>query len=291
MLNEALFSALDGFTQLTLNIPDEALEIAWGWRDYTGEGVRFAFFRTYEELLELAGQLETERVRTAPRTTAQRLLGQYHAAYLDLSALCLGLTDDLATRAPAEAEWPVRTALAHIVGADLGFYSVLTFAWEQHRAGTWSPDAKITDPDWDRMLGLTEAQYDEFLSSPFTALQTGHRAWHARILTEFAGLSDAELALPSRYWEKDMLPVQFRLGRFTSHMRQHTVQIEKILAVIQAPPNEARRLNRLLYAALAEVNAALIGISPDHPACAALAQTLTHRTAEIAEALISQTSA
>ncbi|HNB53941.1 MAG TPA: DinB family protein, partial [Anaerolineales bacterium] len=276
---------------LTLNIPDAALDINWGWRDYTGEGIRFALFRTYEELLELALDLEAERARTAPLTTAQRILGQYHAAYLDLTALCLGLTDELAAQAPAEEEWPVRTALAHIVGADLGFYGVLTFALEKHRAGNWSPEAKIADADWDRLLNLTEAQYDEFLNSPFTALQTGHQTWHTRILTEFAGLTDAEVNLPSRYWEKDLMPIRFRLGRFTSHMRQHTVQIEKILAAIAPPPNEARRLIRLLYAALAQVDVPLIGVNPDHPACAALAKTLTHRTAEIAEALISQTSA
>lgn len=290
MLND-VSSALYEFTQLTLNIPDAALEISWGWRDYTGEGIRFAFFRTYEELLELARQLEGERARTAPLTHAQRILGQYHAAYLDLQALCLGLTDELATRPPAEEEWPIRAALAHIVGADLGFYGVLTFALAHHRAGTWSPDIKITDPDWDRLIGLNEAQYDEFLNSPFTALQTGHRSWHTRILTEFATLTDAQLEWPSRYWEKELMSVGFRLGRFTSHLQQHTIQIEKILSVISSPPNEARRLIRLLYRALAQVDAALIGISPDHPACTVLAQTLTQRTAEIAEALISQTSA
>lgn len=291
MLNPSLSSALDALTVLTLNLPDTALDIAWGWRDYTGEGVRFAFFRTYEELQELALRLEAERARTTPLTTAQRILGQYHAAYLDLYALCQGLNDQLATRPPAEEEWPVRTALAHIAGADLGFYGVITFALEKHRAGTWSPEAKIADPDWDRILGLTEAQYDEYLNRPFTALQTGMRDWHARVLHDFCSITEAELDQPSRFWEKERMPIRFRLGRFTSHMRQHTVQIEKILQTVSGPPNEAGRLLRLLYTALAGVDAALMGVDADHPACVALAQTLTQRLDEIAEALINQTSA
>lgn len=290
MLNPSLTTALASLTTLTLNLPDTALDISWGWRDYTGEGIRFAFFRTYEELLDLALQLQTERAQTYPLTTAQHILGQYHAAYLDLCALCLGLSDTTAARPPEEGEWSVRDALSHIVGADLGFYGVLTFALEKHRAGAWSSDEKIADADWDRMFDMTEVQYDDFLKSPFNALQTGHRAWHAHILGDFSTITDAELALPARFWEKERMPIGFRLGRFTSHMRQHTIQIEKTLHAISSPPNEARRLLRLLSTALAEVDAALLGADPDHPACTALAQTITARNAEITEALISETS-
>lgn len=295
MLNQALTSALDGLIALTLNLPDAALDISWGWRDYNEEGIRFAFFRTYEELLDLSLALAALRTQTVPLTPAQRILGQYHAAYLDLRALCLGVSDELATRPPADEEWPAQNALAHLVGADLGFYGVLTFALEKHRAGTWSPADKITDPDWDRMIGLTEAQYEAFLKQPFAALENGHREWHLRILRELSTITEEELALPSTYWEKDPLPLRFRLGRFASHLRQHTIQIEKTLCAVAPLPNEAHRLHRLLHAALADVDAALLGTDPNQGPCAApchaLAQTLTQRTAEIAEALVSQTSA
>ena len=290
MFDTPLSQALETFTARTLNLPDTALDIAWGWRDYTGEGIRFAFFRTYEELTGLAIALREERARTHPLTTAQRLLGEYRAAYLDLHAVCLGLHDETASRAPAEGEWPVRTALSHIIGADMGFFGVIAFALEKHRAGQWSPDDKITDPDWDRLLKLTEAEYDALLSSPFTHLQTGHRAWHARILHAFSPLTNEEAALPSGYWEKEPFPISFRLGRFASHMRQHTIQIEKTLATISGTPSEARRLNRMLYAALAGVDAATLGAAGfGETTCQALAQTITARAAEITEALLSET--
>jgi hypothetical protein len=138
---------------------------------------------------------------------------------------------------------------------------------------------------------LTEAEYDEFLNSPLNTLQADHRAWHARILQEFSLITDDELSLPSRYWEKERFSLRFRLGRFTSHMRQHTIQIEKILSAISGPPNEAHRLNRLLYSALAGVNAAILGTaSLALEARETLAQIIAARTAEITEALITETS-
>ena len=290
MFDTSLSQALETFTLRTLNLPDTALDIAWGWHDYTGEGVRFAFFRTYEELTELAITLQEERARTTPLTTAQRLLGEYRAAYLDLHAVCLGLHDEAASRAPAEGEWPAQTALSHIIGADMGFFGVITFALEKHRAGAWSPDDKITDSDWDRILGMPETEYDTFLNRPFSQLQAGHQDWHERILGAFAPLTPEEVALPSSYWEKAPFPISFRLGRFASHMRQHTIQIEKTLAAISGPPSEARRLNRMLYAALAGVDAATLGADAlGEEACQTLAQTITARAAEITEALLSET--
>ena len=70
------------------------------------------------------------------------------------------------------------------------------------------------------------------------------------------GLSDInhrfeELALPSMYWEEYQLSLRFRLHRFDSHLRQHTVQVDKALVEIGQAPTEARRLLRLIYAALA----------------------------------------
>jgi hypothetical protein len=291
MLNTDLASALDAFTKVTLNLPDAALDIVWGWRDYTGEGIRFAFFRTYEELTDLAITLKEKRCQTVKLTTAQRLLGYYHAAYMDLQAVCLGISDEIAERIPAEGEWPARNALSHIIGADLGFYGVIFFALEKHRAGTWLADEKIKDADWDRILGLSEAEYDELLNSPFNTLLDGHSGWHLRILRKFSPLTEQELTLPVRFWEKECFPIQFRLGRFASHMRQHTIQIEKILRSTLPAPNESRHLIRMLYNALARVNAATLGDdSVGQKACQALAQTIMARTTEITEALVSETS-
>ena len=55
------------------------------------------------------------------------------------------------------------------------------------------------------------------------------------------------------------MPVEFRLHRFDSHLRQHTIQIEKILESLGRKPSETLRLLRLIYAAFAQVEGALLG--------------------------------
>lgn len=90
-------------------------------------------------------------------------------------------------------------------------------------------------------------------------IRSYHAALHQRVLQEFAGIAEDELAVPSMYWEGYELSLRFRLHRFDSHLRQHTVQVDKTLEAIGHPPNEARRLLRLIYAALAEAEGATIG--------------------------------
>ncbi len=55
------------------------------------------------------------------------------------------------------------------------------------------------------------------------------------------------------------MPLRFRLHRFESHLRQHTIQIDKTLAAIGRAPTEVQRLNRLIYTALADAESQLIG--------------------------------
>ena len=54
------------------------------------------------------------------------------------------------------------------------------------------------------------------------------------------------------------MPLRFRLHRFDSHLRQHTIQAAMTLEAAGHAPSEARRLLRLIYAALAEAEGATI---------------------------------
>ena len=77
----SLSKAVVKFASVTQELSAAELEREWTWRAYN-EGVRFAFFRTYEELRQLAATMATERSTAGPAvTTAQRALAQYHAAY------------------------------------------------------------------------------------------------------------------------------------------------------------------------------------------------------------------
>jgi hypothetical protein len=83
-------------------------------------------------------------------------------------------------------------------------------------------------------------------------------------MADLSDISDAELDLPSKYWEEEPYPLRFRLGRFASHMRQHTIQIEKTLPTVGFPPTEGQLLVRQIFNRFAEVENA--GVTPDEAA-------------------------
>src|SRR5206468_5782335 len=105
MFNSKLTNAVEDFTQTMLPLTEKDLEREWKWKDHDEEGIRFALFVTLQELRQLAVALSTLRSQPTP---AQKILSQYHAAYLDLQAAVLGLSDEDAEQIPAEGEWQVR---------------------------------------------------------------------------------------------------------------------------------------------------------------------------------------
>jgi hypothetical protein len=120
------------------------------------------------------------------------------------------------------------------------------------------------------------------METPLAELPPYYDRHHAHVVTVFASLSAEELDGLSFYWENEPYPLRFRLHRFDSHLRQHTIQIDKTLAALGLAPNETRRLLRLIYAALAEVEGLLIGFEKtDAAVLEAAAQVITTRLAGI----------
>lgn len=281
-----LSGVVEAFAHLFKDVDDASLDRPWAWRDYDSEGIRFALFRTYEELHELAVRLRALRAEEDMYiTSAQRILGEYHSAYRDLHAVCLGIEDNIANKLPAEDDWSIRKTKAHILSGDLGFYVAIRYALGIHRSGA-KDNPKIPEQAWDQMLEMNEQDYKELMDSSYQHLHIFHQEFHYKIIKEFADIEQHELDIPSRYWEEEPMSVRFRLHRFSSHMRQHTVQIEKTLDALGHPPSESRRLLRLVFQALAIAENALIGA----PALGKelsdqTAKEILERTMEIAELL------
>src|SRR5512141_1572459 len=191
MFKTQLETAVQNFSTLMLPFSEKELEQDWKWKDHDQEGIRFAFFVTLQELRQLAVTLSA--LRSKP-TAAQHILSQYHAAYLDLLAAVLGLSNEDAERPPAEGEWPVKKAYSHIMGTDFGFSAVVRYALERHHSNTWTPD-RIPEEDYPRLYGVNEEGYDALMASPFDQMRAYHRGLHLRILDEFQTISDRELDL------------------------------------------------------------------------------------------------
>ncbi len=277
MFNIELIKAVEDFANLMLPVSEKDLERIWVWKDHDEEGIRFAFFVTIQELRQLAVTLAARR---KPLTQSQRILGQYHKQYMDLQAAIFGLSKEDSERAPAEGEWPVRQVYAHILGADFGFRAVIRYALEGHRAGNWTPEP-TPESEYPRLYGISESDYGELTKGLLEAMLAFHREMHPQIIQEFDNLADQELDLPAAFWEETRFPIRHRLHRFEAHFIQHTVQIDKTLAAIGQAPGESKRLIRYLFAALAEVNANLIGENNSQEGCAQLAKSINSRITEI----------
>jgi len=278
LFNSELNQAVQDFVALVLPLSEKDLEREWIWKDHDEEGIRFAFFVTQQELRHLAVTLAS--LRTQP-TPAQHILSQYHAAFMDLQAAVLGLSNEDAERAPAEEEWSVKQAYEHILGTDLGFSAVVRYALEGHRANHWTPD-RIPEAEYPRLYGLNDQEYDALMNSSFEKLLAFHRELHTRIVEEFQTITEGELNLPSTFWEETRFPIQHRLHRYEAHFTQHTVQIDKTLAAIGLAPSESKRLLRKLFAALAEAEGTMIGTEKmDDAVILATASSISERVHEI----------
>jgi hypothetical protein len=261
MSDTTLIDSVHSLRGMAIKMDEAVLEKPWEWSSYD-EGVRFVFFRALEEFRSLAVRLAQARVAVGQAPSqAQRILAQYHAAYRDFEGAVTGLDEAAFTQPPAQGEWPVQRAMAHIVGADMGFYVVVRYALEYHRSGDGRPE-RFDDAVYDAYLGMNEARYEELMNRPADGLLAYYEILHQRILTEFSLIGDDEIDLPANYWEKETHPLRFRLGRFESHLRQHTIQIDKTLAALGRLPGEPLRLVRMVYAALAEAEGARLG-APD----------------------------
>ena len=259
VINPSLARAVERFADLTQDVPDSDLDREWTWGAYDSDGVRFAFFRTYEELRELAVRTAMERAAHGRiASSAQRILNQYHTAYRDLEAALLGVQAGEANRAPGEGEWSLRQIAAHIIEAEVGFFGVVKYALDRHRISDGRP-AHIPDDEWEAIIGMDEASIEKILDDPLVGIQSYYEALHERVLLEFADISEGELIVPSMYWEGYEMSLRFRLHRFDSHLRQHIVQVDKTLEVTGHSPNESKHLLRLIYSALGETEGATIG--------------------------------
>src|SRR5215211_7819366 len=278
MFDTTLAHAVDNFADLMLLLSEKDLEHEWIWKDHDEEGIRFACFVTLQELRHLAVALSTLRPKPTP---AQHILTQYHAAFMDLQAALLGLSSENAEKTPAEGEWSVRQVYSHILSTDIGFTSVVRYALEGHRAGSWKPE-RMSDEDEIRIIGMSEEEYKTLMGGPLDGMLAYHREFHPAIIEEFSNITEKELKLPSTFWEETRFAIQHRLHRYEAHFAQHTVQIDKTLVAIGQAPSESKRLIRKIYAALAESEGMMIGVEKmDATAILAAVSSITERTKEI----------
>lgn len=252
-------------------IPDDALEGPWPWPDHGELELRNGFFITIEDLERTAadiGRLGDGRTRAEATVTPAAV-----AAWDVLGVLATTREEDLDAD-PGGGEWTIRRALAHTLASQRS-YAIYTDWWRQQRftGGTWplpEPPDGLDAPDLDETgadgsLDEVRRRFHEFLDEAASRL---------------ADLSDAELDLAAR-WYGTGVTVGYRQGRWSVHMAEHTIQVEKTLVMLGRAPTEVDRLVRRVARAWGWVERSLWPV-PANDAAPAIAAAVATRTAATA---------
>ncbi len=261
-LEPALARARDSINTALVDlraVADASLERGWPWRDGEAD-VRYGFYRQYEALEGARAQVR--RLIAGGGSVdgpARPLVGAATAARWDIHGLLAGLAEADLDRDPGNGEWTLRQTLAHIVGGQRA-YGWFTTWWLDKRTlpedefPTRVPDkasAALPDEDTEALGSLTDirSRLDDIVD-----LSAG----------VFASLGDEELAARAR-WSGMPVDVKFRVTRWSSHMREHTIQLEKTLEFIERQTSEVERLVRLVAAAYGRLEEELFMRRSDEP--------------------------
>ena len=258
-------------------IKDADLEKTWAWKGDSEIELRYAFYRIFEDFERAAIDAEAAlRASNLERGRAADLIAPSTAARWDLQGILVQLPDAAWDADPGGGEWTLRQTLGHIIGGQRG-YAAAT-AWWQAQGLPVDANLPTARPNVYEALPSDE---EEEAGTP-NELRARLDEVLDRSTERLAGLPPDRLAYGTR-WVGFALDIGFRLGRWSSHIREHTVQVEKTLVMIGQTPTEVDRLIRLILAAWGQAEAVVYGSVDGGEAVAALAAAAARARATAAE--------
>lgn len=240
-------------------VQDAVLEAPWTWRpgDPGDADVRYGFYRVHERIEEAIAAIVRGRAVVGEGLDvgpAVPILAAATAARWELHGALAGLSAADLDADPGGGEWTARQTLGHIVGGQRA-YGWFT-AWWLHRGPSPEPlPEKAGDPSMPKLPDEVEeaaGSPQEILGRLGDLVDLG--------AGRFAGLDARALSIPAR-WSGLPVSVGFRLGRWGSHIREHTIQVDKTLAMVGRPTSEVERLVRLIRASQGRLESLVFGRS------------------------------
>ena len=219
-------------------LDDSSLSFQWFW-DGNDINVRYAFYRAFEAL-SAAESATRLALAGAPTSEAREAAAAADVARWDANGLLMSLNDADLDAALGRPEWTVRQTMAHMISGQRG-YAWGSAYWlsirdEPKAEGAQRlPDEVFSDlPEEDQEARGSLAEVRQELGDIVDATSS-----------RFATLTDDDMAVRSG-WYGFPVTVGFRQWRWSSHISEHTVQVEKTLDMLGRSHSEVARLTRLV---------------------------------------------
>jgi len=226
-------------------LKDADMETFWAWKGDGGgdNAIRYGFYRIYEDF-ERAGidAAAALRASNTERGRAADLIAPATAARWDLQGILIQLPDDLWDKDPGDEQWTIRQTLGHVIGGQRGYAAVT--AWWQSQG--LPADSNLPTARPNHIYDVLPEDDEEAVGTP-AEVRARLDAVTDAAAERLAGLPPERLAHGTR-WMDFAVDIGFRIGRWSSHFREHTIQVEKTLVMIGHTPTEVDRLIRLVLA-------------------------------------------
>jgi hypothetical protein len=272
------------------SITDADLGTFWAWKGDGKNELRYGFYRILEDF-ERAGIDAATALREAgvERGRAAELIAPTTAARWDLQGILLQLPDSAWDADPGEEQysawdadpgdqqWTVRRTLAHVIGGQRGYAAVT--AWWQ--AQGLPADSNLPTARPSHIYDALPSDEEEGAGTP-AEVRTRLDEVVDRSAERLAGLPSERLAYGTR-WMGYAIDIGFRIGRWSSHLREHTIQVEKTMVMLGHTPTEVDRLIRLILAEWGRAEAVVYGSVDGGEAIALLAPAAARSRAAAAE--------
>jgi hypothetical protein len=163
----------------------------------------------------------------------------------------------------------VRRTLAHVIGGQRGYAAVT--AWWQ--AQGLPADSNLPTARPNHVYDALPNDEEEGAGTPAELCARLDEVVD-RSTERLAGLPPERLAFGTR-WMDFAIDIGFRIGRWSSHLREHTIQVEKTLVMLGHTPTEVDRLIRLILAEWGRAEAVVYGAADGGDALRPLVEAAT----------------
>lgn len=233
-------------------ITDDQLPYQWMWQGHEAD-IRYSFYLGAWEVLARAAAEATRALANAPTSEAIDAVAATTAARWQLQGVLHTLSDADLDADPGNGEWTIRRTLQHTVNSQRGY--------------AWGSAYWLSVRDEPRPSGPQRAPEGVFSGSPEEEDEAlGDLASIRRELDDivdvtasrYATLTDDEMAVKAG-WAGLPVTIGFRQWRWSSHIVEHTIQVEKTLDMLGRRRSEVDWLVRSVAVAYGRLEATAFG--------------------------------